>query len=232
MTAASDNNLIRHYQKRYRISEILSDDLMSQLSVFHFNPREYIIRTHDPLKRLYFFVEGKAKVFMTMENGKSLMMRFYEPFEIIGDVEFACYDHHICNLQAISPVTCLGIDISAVKRSIEANTNLLLYICKSLGQKLATFNMSSAINQMYPLENRLASYLIAISNHSEDHSGIIKEIYADNLTELAALLGTSYRQLTRVIRKFRDAGILGRDDKEMVILDFEQMKQLSSDVYG
>lgn len=230
--AERNSDLIEFYVDKYKMKDILSDDLIEELALFNFKPREYVIRMHEPLRRLYFFVEGKAKVFMTMENGKSLLMRFYKPFEMIGDVEFACYQHHICYLQAISSVTCLGIEIESVRKRIESSAKLLLFICNSLGQKLATFNTASAINQTYPLENRLASYLIAVSATDEDKLKIVKEIHTGNLTELASLLGTSYRQLTRVIRKFKESGILERENNEFVILDPEGLQALSSDIYG
>ncbi len=226
-----DNLLIKHYLSKYDLYKILSEDLIQNLSIFRFKAGEYLIRTHDPVEHLYFFVEGKAKVFIMMENGKSLLIRFYQPFELVGDVEFVSYDHHICNMQAISDVVCMGIKTDILKQTIESNTKLLMYICRSLGEKLATFNMSSAVNQVYPLENRLASYLIAISDEKGIKTNRIREIHTENLTELADLLGTSYRQLTRVIKRFKNQGILERVGKKFEILDMEQMIHLSRDIY-
>ena len=228
---SENNSLIKTYLTQYNLKEVLSEPLIRELEIFRFKAGDYLIRTYDQLEYLYFFVEGKAKVFISMENGSSLLIRFYEPLELVGDVEFVCYDHHICNMQAISDVVCIGIKIAVLKKTIESNSKLLLYICRSLGRKLASSNMNSAINQMYPLENRLASYLTAISGHTGVKTDKLKEIHTENLTELASLLGSSYRQLTRVIKKFKDQGILKRVGRKLEILDKEKISQLSRDIY-
>lgn len=232
METNNDGQLIQHYIHKHSLKEILSDDLLDRLTLHRYKTRDYLVKSKDPLKYLLFLVEGKAKVFMSMENGKSLLMRFFEPFDLIGDVEFACQDPYICNLQAITEVICLGLDVNLVKSSISENTNLLLFICKTLGRKMVALDTAAAINQVYPLENRFASYLTAITDHLGDNSGIIKELYAENLTELASLLGTSYRQLTRVIKKFKDKGILERKGNEFIVLDQQQINELSCDIYN
>jgi len=224
--------LIQHYLNKFNLHDILSQEIIKNLSLFHFKAGNYLVRANDPVEYFYFYVEGKSKVFILLENGKSLLVRFYEPFELVGDVEFVSYEHQICNMQAITDVLCIGIKMKILKKYIESNTKLLLFICKSLGHKLATFNMSSAINQMYPLENRLASYLTAVSDLNSPMTGRIKDIHTENLTELADILGTSYRQLTRVIKQFKDQGILDRVGKKFKILDTQQMQNLSRDIYS
>lgn len=232
MPDKTENNLIRHYLDMYNLNDILSQEIIQNLSLFHFKAGNYLIRAHDPVEYLYFYVKGKSKVFILLENGKSLLVRFYEPFELVGDVEFVSFDNHICNMQAITDVLCIGIKTQILKKHIESNTKLLLFICKSLGEKMATFNMASAINQMYPLENRLASYLTAVSDLNQPLAGRIRELHTENMTELADLLGTSYRQLTRVIKQFKDQGILDRVGKKFKILDTKQIKNLSRDIYS
>lgn len=224
--------IIRRYLDRFGLTGLLSGEIIQELRLFRFAVGDYIVRTEDHLTQLYFMVDGKAKVFLPMENGKSLLIRFYEPMELIGDVEFVGSDQPICDMQAISDVVCLGLCIETLKATIESHTQLLMYICTSLGNKLAAFNKTSAMNQMYPLENRLASYLMAVSSHDDTTKGRIKEIHTENLTELADLLGTSYRQLTRVIKRFKDQGILHREGRRLEITDMMQMQSLARGIYA
>jgi CRP/FNR family putative post-exponential-phase nitrogen-starvation transcriptional regulator len=121
-------------------------------------------------------------------------------------------------------VTCIGINSDRMKQKYKENNQLLIYLCKSLSNKLLNFNISSSINLTYPLENRLAGYLVAITEKNE-------QIQTDNLSELADLLGTSYRHLTRTISNFSKKGIIIKKKNEFEILNREKLEYLAKEIY-
>ena len=100
-----------------------------------------------------------------------------------------------------------------------------MYLCGRLGEKLADRAMAESINLRYPVENRLASYLLA----SMDDEG--KVLGTDDLGELADFIGASYRQLARVVRRFRDIGILERARGRIRVLDASRLGPLARDLY-
>jgi len=57
------------------------------MRIYYFNPGDYISESSEKLTHFYFYVQGKSKVFLNLENGKSLLCRFHHPPEIVGDVE-------------------------------------------------------------------------------------------------------------------------------------------------
>ncbi|MBN2656302.1 MAG: cyclic nucleotide-binding domain-containing protein [Spirochaetales bacterium] len=221
---------INFYLNRYGLRKLLPPEVIENLKVLHYRAGEHVVRSDEYLEYLYFFVEGKGKVYSLQENGKSLLVRFYSPPDVIGDVELFSDRRSVCNLQAISEVTCLAIEMKKMQEVCRNNPPLLEYFCRSLSGKLQNFNISSAINLTYPLENRLASYLFAISEKGEDET-TIDRIYTDNLTELADLLGTSYRHLTRTIRDFAERGIIVKKKRRIEILDGEQLKDMAREIY-
>ncbi|MDU2112737.1 MAG: helix-turn-helix domain-containing protein, partial [Clostridiales bacterium] len=75
-----------------------------------------------------------------------------------------------------------------------------------------------------PLENRLASYILA-SYTNEDNNN------TENLTQIAEFLGTSYRHLLRVVKEFELEKIIKRDNKKLVILDKDKLEDLAGDLY-
>ena len=81
-----------------------------------------------------------------------------------------------------------------------------------------------AVNILYPLENRLASYILA-SYTNEDNNN------TENLTQIAEFLGTSYRHLLRVVKEFELEKIIKRDNKKLVILDKDKLEELAGDLY-
>ena len=94
-----------------------------------------------------------------------------------------------------------------------------------------SFNMISAVNQNYPLENRLASYLSAVSESGKNNEIVIREFHTNNLTELAELLGTSYRHLTRTIRKFKKEEIITKQGAKIAVIDQHRLISMAKDIY-
>ncbi len=231
MEIKKDNKIIRHYLALHGFLDVLNAPLINQMKLFYFKPGELITRSYEKPEYFYFYVKGKSKVYQLLENGKSLLCRFYHPPEIVGDVEIFSGKPNICNLQALTDVICIGIPIAIIHKAAQANNKLLVLLCGSLGKKLASFNMISAVNQNYPLENRLASYLAAISEPGNQDDVLVNELDTKNLTELADLLGSSYRHLTRTIKKFKDDGIITKKKQEIRIIDKKRLNELAKDIY-
>jgi CRP/FNR family transcriptional regulator, putaive post-exponential-phase nitrogen-starvation regulator len=217
---------LKDYVKRYALDELLSVDLVESLRLVRRNPGELIIRAGDPVTDLLFFVEGKSKVFRTMDNGQNLLASFFRPFDVLGEVELFARDSYALNVEAITETICLGLPVGAIRKAADRNCRLFMYLCGRLGEKLAERNIAEAINLRYPVENRLASYLLA----SLDADGWIPG--TDDLGELADFLGASYRQLARVVRRFREEGILDGRRGRIRVLDARKLEPLAHDLYG
>lgn len=216
---------IEAYIDRFALGELLSPELRASLALRAYRSGEHIIRSGDRVEGLLFFVEGRAKVYKAMEGGSTLLVRFYSPFDILGDVELFSYERYMLDVVALSDTVCLGLSAEAIRRRPEGNCALLMELCSRLGRKLGDFNAQAAINLSYPVENRLASYLLAVEG---DASGW-KDLGTEDLGELAELLGTSYRQLSRVMRKFKDEGILEEGRGKVRVIAREALVPLARD---
>ena len=102
-------------------------------------------------------------------------------------------------------------------------------ICDYLGEKLSCDSNNSSINLLYPLENRLASYIVAFVK--VDDNKIKKFVFKESYSEISELLGTSYRHLNRTLNKFCSEGILKKNKKDYVIENFERLLCLAGDLY-
>ena len=57
---------------------------------------------NEEIDYLYFFVEGKAKAFNTLSNGKSVLLCFYDSLQLLGDVELIHSQRITSNVQVIT----------------------------------------------------------------------------------------------------------------------------------
>jgi CRP-like cAMP-binding protein len=225
-----DHEKLDYYISRYHIDDIFELEMKQYMELFLFNKNEYICKTDEKLEYLFFFVEGKAKVYSTLSNGKSLLLCFYKPFKVLGEVEFMHYETANSNVQIIEETYCIGISFENIRRFALHDSKFLRYACDSLGEKLIRLSKYSSINLLYPLENRLASYLLAYTSKTVSEGRNII-VFEGNLTEVAELLGTSYRHLLRTLNDLCTEEIIKKNLHVYEILDLEKLKKLAGDLY-
>ncbi len=207
---------------KYELNSIFSQEIMPFLELHMFKKNEHICFMNEELNYFYFFVHGKAKVYKTLPNGKSLLLEFYEPVQLIGDLEVISKIKANCNVKALKSSLCIAIPIQVVNSIALKDLNFLMYITKNLSSKLAKCSVTSSITITYPLENKLASYLLAMNSKH-----IIR---IDNYSNLADLLGTSYRHLNRVLNKLIEKGIILKDKNEIKIINKEDLENICVDL--
>ena len=227
MNKVKDFNLINKYINIHNIGNLFNSDIKENLELLFFDKRELIFKKGDEINYLMFFVGGKAKVYMTLENGKFLLLDFYKELDTLGDLELVTNDVSSCNVEAIEPCVCIGIPIKLIKNMYCKDINLLNFLCNSLGEKLKRSSRNSSINLLYPLENRLASYIISIGVKEENKYFKFDE----TLTIISELLGTSYRHLLRTLNTLCEKKILSKKEGLYFILDYKKLKTLSADIY-
>jgi len=234
MRIVNDENKIQKYIEKFEIDSFFEEDMSPYMKLYYFDKGENILTAGEQITTFYFIVEGKAKIFNLLENGKSLLLRFAKPLSDLGSVELLNEDKIIkSNVQALHEVIIIGIDFEVLKKHAEDDVKFLKYIVRSLSFKLFTISNASAINLSYPFENRFASYILSVySDFMVDNKPErVGEIMTTNLTELATLLGVSYRHLNRVIKEFEAKGLIKKTKKGFIILDFDKLEELSGGIY-
>lgn len=221
-------DLIKDYIVKYNLDIIKDIGIEKQLELVEFDKDEYIYEMEQPVNHFYFFVSGKAKVFIMMENGKRLLLRFYKPLMVIGDLEFAKNElsHASTYIKTLSKVHCIRVPIEILKEKYNDNAQFIKFINKSLAEKLEKLSISSSINLLYPLENRLASYLMYLYMGNKG-----EEIYIDQLGDIAELLGTSYRHLLRIFKLFSNRELIYREKNKIKIINEESLQKLAGNLY-
>ncbi len=220
-----DRKAIEKIVKQHGLDAWFSKDMVAHMECFTYERGEHVFHGGDPLTHFYFFVKGSAKVYTLMENGKSYSLRIYRPLEVLGDAELSGPRIAECYVQVIEPVTCIGVPLDVIDQETMDDPVFLKKIIGSLADKLNQNSQTSSINLLYPLENRLASYLMAI-RHPDDVARIV-DTYAD----LATLLGTSYRHLSRTLTAFENEGLIRKRGRSIFLLRPDILLERASDNY-
>ncbi len=219
------------YINKFNINDFFERDMTKHMELHVFRKGEHLLRFSEKVHYFYFVVDGKAKVNTLLKNGKSLLLRFYRPLQVLGDVEFLNYDYTNCNVEALNDVTCIGIPLEHLRNAASRDVRFLQFLCQSLSSKLTNSSYWNSVNLLYPLENRLSSYILAIADHDDDYAIPLNEIATHKLTDIAELLGTSYRHLNRTLNNLCQKGIIKKHRSSILITDRQALEELAGDLY-
>jgi CRP-like cAMP-binding protein len=190
-----------------------------------FDPGETILAAGEALTHYLLLVEGRIKVSYLFENGKTMAVKYYHPLTPIGDIEYLKNIPVLCNVEAMETSSFIAIDVQILRSECSSDVAFLKHLVGSLSDKLYATVNNNAYNFIYPLPNRLASYLL--------HQPAVGTRIALNATyvEIAAFLGTTYRHLNRTLKAMEDEGILSQCDHAIEILDMAQLEMLAKNTY-
>ncbi|MEC1177082.1 transcriptional regulator YeiL [Metasolibacillus meyeri] len=206
----------QYYLEHFPIQHLFSFDIMNLVEVHHFERGEWIIKEGNFPQYLYFLAEGKAKIYMTQENGKVALISFAQPNAFIGELELLDEDYYSKGVQTMTTTICLALPIAKCKNELLADVVFLRYLCTFLGNKTSLMTAKFSKSLAYPLENRLAEFII-LSAHND--------IYKEKHTEVCDYLGVSYRHLLHVLSQFCEQGLLEKRGRSYVIIDMDALKK-------
>lgn len=219
---------IDYYLQAHKIESLFSEGILPYLSLFEFEKGEKICSQGEASQYLYFLVKGKVKIFTTSEEGKVLILAFKTPLEVIGDIEYVQEIDIINTVEAVSPVVMIGVRQSVLRNHLHEHAPFLQFLLKIITRKFYIKSQFMRHNILYPVETRLASYLVSVA-YDENEALINGKVSASNLTDIANLIGTSYRHLNRVIKEFCFKGLIERDKGNILIKDLESLKLVAKE---
>ncbi|WP_138493708.1 Crp/Fnr family transcriptional regulator [Paenibacillus pinistramenti] len=225
MKEVQDRQMLADYLSGHRLEKVFPEALLPYLTLLRFERGEPICSQGDRGHSLYVLVKGKIKVFTTSPEGKSLIISFTTPLEVIGDIEYIRGIEIINTVEAVTPVLMIGVPFRWLDKYGKDYAPLLQFLLDIITHKFYRKSNFLSFNLLHPVEVRLASYLLSVSDDdAELHTG--GQISTSSLKDAANLIGTSYRHLNRVIQKFCESGLVERNNGYLTVINKEGLKKL------
>lgn len=189
----------------------LSPAALPQAAVWRFEKGDYLIREEEPLHTVFLVLSGRAKVMMSAASGKSLILSYFVSGGILGDLElFTGRENASTTVQAVTPLSCVALSRARCSDQLMENPAFLREAGRALAEKLETRGRSSALTVLHTLDARLSAYLVQTVS-----DGWLSE----PLTDVAELLGASYRHLLRTLSRLVSEGALEKQGRRYRIRD-------------
>jgi CRP-like cAMP-binding protein len=178
---------------------------------------EWFLREGDAIEYLYLLLSGRAKVCNSEEGGRNLLLCYYVSKGTLGDIELLMGRlEAISSVQAVSPVTCIGLPLSVYAPVLLGNLSFVLRLSQGLAEKLYTSVTNTTGIILRPFEARLCAYLVQNAQNG---------VFDERLTNVAEQLGVSYRHLLRCLKALCEEQLLQKGTGGYLLLNETELKK-------
>jgi len=215
---ASENNLLR---------ALRADDALALAPYLHerwIDAGTVLYEPGDTVRTVYFpAARSMASFTVELPDGRgvetALVGREGAVGGIVSQGRLPAYSR--CRVQFSGPFYCMAsAELEAIKQESIRVRHLFARYADCL---LAQVFQSVACNAVHSLEQRTAKWLIAAIERTGDGELPLTQ------EQLAGMLGVGRSYLSRVLRSFRERGILGIRRGRLILLDTEPLEALACD---
>lgn len=202
---------------------ILSEENLKRGQVRTFAKGEYLLHQGTQLRNIYILIQGKVRTIHNNANGTAVYNGLSLPIDILGQIELMNGQVISHDAMALSDCVTLSFSVANDGAALLNDNVFLRYISSSLAMICYNAEINSSISINFPVENRLASYLLAYARNDQ-----VKM----NMAAAAPMIGSSYRHLQRVMAQFIDKGYIAKKKRGLYeIKDHAKLAALSEDAY-
>lgn len=222
MQIMQDNLLSTYYLNQKELKNIFTNE-QHPFQIRRYSLNEVVLIEGEDIEGLYIQVSGRTKITTSVITGKALLLRFCSALSIMGDIELVQKVPIQAQVTAVEETDFIFIDKTYIHNKLMKDIAFLRQLLVHTTYKLQTCTTASRINLLASVETRFASYLCTVRN------GVSfgKEIHTTNSVEIASLIGTTMRHLNRVIEKLISEKVIKKNKKEIVVIEWEKIEDIS-----
>ena len=214
----------KNCKKRNNIFALLNNDELEIIDRHRyeltFNKGEIIFKQGSPFTHIACITDGLAKLYIEGLNKRNLILSFAKPVQMIGGPGmFVDYKHHF-SVAAVEETTACLIDTKVVEKLIEKNTVFACDLMKRTNQiSIANFKKFINLTQKQ-MHGRIADAFILLEDEIYGRNPFLLTLSRQDIADLTAM---SKENVIRVIKTFKDQGILSVDGNIVEILNKKEL---------
>lgn len=207
-----------HYLHTYPIGHLFSFDIEEFIQVHEYNRGEWIIQEGQPPNYLFYVIEGKAKIYITHQNGKVSLLSFINQAEYIGEMELLHETYYSKGIQTTTKTICFAIPFHSCRDKLLEDVKFLRHLSIQLSEKATLMSKKYSQSLAFPLENRLADFILQTADDA---------LYKEKHVAVCDFLGISYRHLLHVLAQFCNKGFLQKEGHAYRIINKRALEALA-----
>lgn len=200
------------------------EDVIKDATVKIFKAKEKIFYESESPNFVFYILSGEVKSWKTDSYGKELITNIYKENEFIGYtavLKGTPYKHSASTLKETKLAAIPKNEFLSWVNSNTAASNLFL---KKMAGTIVEGNEKLLKVSYGSLRERVAQVLLKLGKKSEE--GIPSSIEYSR-EDLSNLVGTATESLIRVLKEFKDDGLINVDKRKIEIIDYEGLTKVA-----
>jgi len=190
-----------------------------------FNKGEIIRKQGTFLSHVISLNSGLAKLYIEGPNGKNLILRIIKPTKFIGGPGMYYDQHHHYTVAALVDTRACFIEINIFKEIIHSNPGFAAEFMKEFSiNMLSTYDRLINITQKQ-IPGRMADALLYFSEDIYNSNQISSVISKQDLADLTSM---SKDSAVKILRQFKEEGIITIQSNHIEITDKEALLKISN----
>lgn len=212
------NEKRQRYLEEHSIAHLFSFPIEEYIEVHEYQRDEWIIQEGMRPDFLFYVIEGKAKIYVTHQNGKVSLLNFINANEYIGEMELLNDVYYSKGIQTSTKTICFALPFHRCRAQLLNDVIFLRELTKFLSIKATTMAAKYSQSLAFPLENRFADFILQTADEG---------IYKEKHVTVCDFLGVSYRHLLHVLAQFCDKGYLQKEGRYYRIQQYNSLYELA-----
>ena len=197
----------------------LDEQQLNELKKFsrikEFKDGEMLFYEGEEPKCLNLLIKGVVRVFKIDSKGREVTITYLCPVSFVAEVANLTHSPYPANAEFETDGAVLQIDYSQFEAKFLKNPEICFSIVQSLLAKIRVIENAFSENFILDATSRVAKFLY----EDEELFNQLKH------TKIASLLNLTPETLSRVIKKFKNLGILEKRDNRYVIKNREELRK-------
>jgi len=189
-----------------------------------YRPGEVIAKQGAPISHLVSLNEGLVKVVLETPGEQDIIVSIEKPVFILTGAGLFVDNRYHSSVIALTQCRTCYLEIHQLHRLIDTNPDFAKRFYRNLGERsIMLYNRVRSLNQKN-MAGRISEALLTLQ----------KNIFETNpfemvLTrqELAEFTGMTKESVSRILKEFKEEGLIEIEERQVEILDFEKMSSIS-----
>lgn len=182
---------------------------------------ELIVKQGDAADSIYVMVSGKAKVFMSNEQQREVILNTIGPGDFFGELPMFDFEPRSASVAALEQCYVQSLSYKALQRSMEKSPEISRRLMLTMAGRLRHADRQIATLALLNISERVSRALMELAIMSNGQRIVGKPF---TQKDLADMIGASREMVNRTLKSLTDQGHIEVNRKSITILneDFPQ----------
>ena len=220
--AVGSDQLFANNSLKYLSEEELQKFDKNKIEV-EFRAGEIIYKQGAPLTHLVIIYSGFAKIYIESPNEKNLILKYTRANDINGGLGIFMDQKHHSSMMAVTDCKACFLDVDLFYDAFKSNCSFMEHFLKEYSERISHDYKKIVLLTQKNMEARIAESILYL-NDRYFLNGSIQYIPKRDLADYTAMTKES---AIRVLKQFKDEGLIELNHQTINILDKAALQQIA-----